>query len=51
MKFAYHGDRVSVCGGCEATVTAITRCGWVKVRKCDELLYSRRFPLKLRTLC
>ena len=29
-EFAYLGDRESAGGGCEATVTARTRCGWVK---------------------
>ena len=28
-EFTYLGDRVSVGGGCEAAVTARTRCGWV----------------------
>ena len=46
-EFTYLGDRVSAGGGCEAAVTAITRCGWVKFRECGELLYGRRFPLKL----
>ena len=41
-------DRVSVGGGCEAAVTARTRCGWAKFRVCGELLNSRRFPLKLK---
>ena len=29
-EFTYLGDRVSADGGCEATVTARTNCGWVK---------------------
>ena len=33
-------------GGCEAAVTARTRCGWVLFIKCGELLYGRRFPLQ-----
>ena len=45
-EFTYPGDRVSE--GCEAAVTDRTRCGWVKLRKCSELLYGRRFPLKLK---
>ena len=49
-EFTYHGDRVSVGGGCEAAVTARTRFGWVKLRECGELLYGRRFPLKLKEL-
>ena len=35
-EFTYHGERVSIGGGCEATVTTRTRCGWVKFRKCSE---------------
>ena len=38
---------MSAGGGCE-DVTARTRCGWVKFRKCGELLYGRRFPLRLK---
>ena len=44
----YLGDRVSDGGGREAAVTARTRCGWVKFRECSELLYGRRFPLRLK---
>ena len=40
-EFTYIGDRLNACGGCEAAVTAITRCGWVKFRECIELLYGR----------
>ena len=29
-------------------MTATTRCGWAKFRECGELLYDRRFPLKLK---
>ena len=47
-EFTYLGDRVSVNGGYEAAVTERTRCGWVKLRECGELLYGRRFPLKLK---
>ena len=31
-EFTYLGDRVSAGGGCEAAVTARTRCDWVKFR-------------------
>ena len=31
-----------------ASVTATTRCWWIKLRECGELLYGRRFPLKLK---
>ena len=34
-------------GGCEAAVTARTRCVWVKFMVCDELLYGRKFSLGL----
>ena len=47
-EFTYLGDRVSAGGGCEAAVTARTRCGWVKFMECGELLYGRRFPLRLK---
>ena len=47
-EFTYFGDRVSLGGGCEATVTARTRCWWGKLRGCNELLYGRRFPLRLK---
>ena len=30
-EFTYLGDRVSADEGCEAAVTARTRCGWVKL--------------------
>ena len=35
-KFVYLDDRVSAGGGCEAAVTARTRCGWVKFKDCRE---------------
>ena len=47
-ELTYLGDRVSAGGGCEAAVTARTRCGWVKFRECGELLCGRRFPLLLK---
>ena len=47
-EFTYLGDRVSSGEGCEAVVNARTRCGWIKLRECSELLYGRRFPLKLK---
>ena len=31
-EFTYLGGRLSAGGGCEAAVTARTRCGWVKLR-------------------
>ena len=47
QEFTYLGDRLGARGGCEAAMTARTRCGWVKHMECGELLYGRRFPLKL----
>ena len=35
-------------GGCESAVMTRTRCWWVKFRQCGELLYGRRFPLRLK---
>ena len=37
-EFIYLGDRVSAGGGCEADVTARTRCRWVMYMECGELL-------------
>ena len=47
-ELQYLGDRVSVSGGCEAVVTSMPGCGWVKFMECSELLYGRRFPLRLK---
>ena len=47
-EFTYLGDRVSVGGGCEAAVTARTRCRLAMFRECGKLLYGRRFPLMLK---
>ena len=47
-SFRYLGDRVNASGGCEAAVTARARIGWVKFRKCGELLNSKRFLLKVK---
>ena len=47
-EFTYLGDRVSVGGGCEAAVTARTRCGWIMFRECGNLFHGKRFPLKLK---
>ena len=32
-EFTYLGNNVNAGGGCEAVVTARTRCGWVKPRE------------------
>ena len=47
-EFTYLDDTVSASGGCEAAVTARTRCRSVKFRKCGELLYGRHIPLRLK---
>ena len=36
--FYYLGDRLNASGGCEAAVTARVGIGWVRFRKCVELL-------------
>ena len=48
MKFTYLGDRVRTGGGCEAAVTTKTTCGRFKFMDFGELLYGRRFPLRLK---
>ena len=47
-EFTYLGDRLNAFGGCEAAVTARIRCVWVNFMECSELLYGRRFSLKLK---
>ena len=47
-QFTYLSDRVSAGGGCEVAVTAKTRCGWVRFRECGQLLYDRKFLLRLK---
>ena len=46
--FCYLGDRRNASGGCEASVTARVRIGWVRFRECGELLLENRFPLKMK---
>ena len=41
--FCYLGGRLNASGGCETAVTSIVRIGWIKFRKCGELLRGRRF--------
>ena len=47
-EFTYLSDMVSAGGGCEAAVTARTRCGWARYRECGDLLHGRRFHLWLK---
>ena len=46
--FCYLGDKVSANGGCEAAVTARARIDWTKFREYGELLYGKRFSLKMK---
>ena len=39
--FRYLGDRLNASGGCETAVTSRVRIGWMKFRKCGELLRGR----------
>ena len=43
MEFTYLGNRVNAGEGCEAAVTARTRCAWAKYRECGELLCKKIF--------
>ena len=47
--FCYLEDRLNASGGCEATVTAKVRIGWVRFMECGELLLGNRFPLKMKS--
>ena len=49
-EFTYNGDIVIASGGCEAAMTARITCGLDKFWACGELLYGRRFPLRLKWL-
>ena len=37
-ELCYSGDKLDVGGGCKAVVTTRVRKGWVRFRKCGELL-------------
>ena len=47
-RFCYLGDRLNASGGCVTALTARVRIGWVRFRKCGELLLGNRFPLKMK---
>ena len=47
-KFSYLDDRLNAAGGCETAVTARTRIGWMKFRKCGEVFKGRRFSSKMK---
>ena len=46
-RLCYLGDRLNARGDCEAAVTARVRTGWIRFRKCGELLLGNRFPLRM----
>ena len=46
--FCYLGDRLNASGSCEAAVTARVRIGWVRFKKCEELLLGKRLPLRMK---
>ena len=46
--FCYLGNRLNASRGSEAAVTVRTRIGWIKFRECGELLYGRKFSLKMK---
>ena len=47
-SFCYLGDRLNASGGSEAAVTGRTRIGWINFREFGELLYGRKFSLKMK---
>ena len=47
-EFRYLSDKVCSDGGCEASVTAGTRCWWAKFGECGDLLYARKFLFGLK---
>ena len=47
-ELTYLAGMVSAGGGCEAAVTARTRCGLVEFMEYGELLYGMKFPLLLK---
>ena len=47
-SFCYLGDRLNTSGRSEAVVTAKMRIGLIKFRECGELLYGRKFSLKMK---
>ena len=47
-NFCYLGDKLNASGGSEAVVTARIQIGWIKFRGDRELLYGRKFSLKMK---
>ena len=46
--FCYLGNSLNASGECETAVTARTRVGWKKFRECDEILFEKRFSLRVK---
>ena len=46
--FCSLGDRLNASGRCAAAGTARTRLGWKKFRKCGEILFRKRFSLRMK---
>ena len=44
-KLSYLKDRLNATGGWKTAVTAGTRIGWMKFRKCRKILKGRKFSL------
>ena len=47
-KFTYLGDRLNATVRCKTAIIARTRIGWMKFRKCSEILKGKRFSLKMK---
>ena len=46
--FCYWGNRLNFSRGCDAAVTARVRIGWVRFRKCGELIPGSRFSPRIK---
>ena len=46
--FRHIDDRLNASGRCEAAVTGKTRMGWKKFRQCSEILFEKRFSLRMK---
>ena len=44
--FCFLGNALNARGGFEMTIVARTRIGWMRIQKCGEILYGRRFCYK-----
>ena len=46
--FCYPRNALNASGGSEMTVVARTRIGWMRFQECGEVLYERKFLLKIK---